>query len=29
MKLVDLAIIELRDLHLKTDTGTYGPMDTR
>lgn len=23
------AIIELRDLQLKTDIGTYGPMDTR
>ena len=23
------AVIELRDLHLKTDIGTYGPTDTR
>lgn len=29
MKLHNLAVIELRDLQLKTDIGTYGPMDTR
>jgi dihydroneopterin aldolase len=29
MKSMNLAVIELRDLHLKTDIGTYGPKDTR
>ncbi len=29
MKLINSAVIELRDLHLKTDIGTYGPLDTR
>ena len=29
MKPIHSAFIELRDLHLKTDIGTYGPLDTR
>ena len=29
MKQVSAAVIELRDLQLKTDIGTYGPFDTR
>lgn len=29
MKQASLAVIELRDLQLKTDIGTYGPDDTR
>lgn len=29
MKQVSTALIELRDLQLKTDIGTYGPDDTR
>jgi dihydroneopterin aldolase len=29
MKPINSAVIELRDLHLKTDIGTYGPSDTR
>ena len=29
MKFINLAVIELRDLHLKTDIGTYGPNDTK
>ena len=29
MKPVSSAVIELRDLQLKTDIGTYGPHDTR
>jgi dihydroneopterin aldolase len=29
MKPVSSAVIELRDLQLKTDIGTYGPNDTR
>lgn len=29
MKFINSAVIELRDLHLKTDIGTYGPSDTR
>ena len=29
MKLYNSAVIELRDLQLKTDIGTCGPMDTR
>lgn len=29
MKPTISAVIELRDLHLKTDIGTYGPNDTR
>ena len=29
MKPINSAVIELRDLHLKTDIGTYGPLDTR
>jgi len=29
MKSLTSAVIELRDLHLKTDIGTYGPKDTR
>ena len=29
MKQVSSAVIELRDLQLKTDIGTYGPNDTR
>lgn len=29
MKQVSSAVIELRDLHLKTNIGTYGPNDTR
>ena len=29
MKHVSSAVIELRDLHLKTNIGTYGPNDTR
>ena len=29
MKQVSSAVIELRDLQLKTDIGTYGPSDTR
>ena len=29
MKPTDSAVIELRDLHLRTDIGTYGPLDTR
>jgi hypothetical protein len=29
MKSMNSAVIELRDLHLKTDIGTYGPTDTR
>ncbi len=29
MKRVSAAVIELRDLHLKTNIGTYGPNDTR
>ncbi len=29
MKPVNSAVIELRDLQLKTDIGTYGPSDTR
>ena len=29
MKTGSAAVIELRDLHLKTDIGTYGPRDTR
>jgi dihydroneopterin aldolase len=29
MKLINSAVIELRDLHLKTEIGTYGPLDTR
>jgi dihydroneopterin aldolase len=29
MKLINSAVIELRDLQLKTDIGTYSPMDTR
>ena len=29
MKTSSAAVIELRDLHLKTDIGTYGPHDTR
>ncbi len=29
MKPIHSAVIELRDLHLKTDIGTYGPTDTR
>ena len=29
MKLLSLAFIELRDLQLKTDIGTYGPKDTK
>lgn len=29
MKFINSAIIELRDLHLKADIGTYGPEDTR
>ncbi len=29
MKPINSAVIELRDLRLKTDIGTYGPTDTR
>ena len=29
MKSTSSAVIELRDLHLKTDIGTYGANDTR
>ncbi len=29
MKPINSAAIELRDLQLKTDIGTYGPEDTR
>lgn len=29
MKPINSAVIELRDLQLKTDIGTYGPSDTR
>lgn len=29
MNKASLATVELRDLHLKTDIGTYGPNDTR
>jgi dihydroneopterin aldolase len=29
MKPINSAVIELRDLQLKTDIGTYGPLDTR
>ncbi len=29
MKSASTAVIELRDLHLTTDIGTYGPHDTR
>lgn len=29
MKQASSAVVELRDLHLKTDIGTYGPDDTR
>jgi len=29
MKSMNSAVIELRDLHLKKDIGTYGPADTR
>ena len=29
MKPIHSGFIELRDLHLKTDIGTYGPLDTR
>lgn len=29
MKSINSAVIELRDLQLKTDIGTYGPLDTR
>jgi dihydroneopterin aldolase len=29
MKSMNSAVIELRDLQLKTDIGTYGPTDTR
>ena len=29
MKPTNSAVIELRDLHLRTDIGTYGPLDTR
>jgi dihydroneopterin aldolase len=29
MKPVNSAVIELRDLQLRTDIGTYGPLDTR
>lgn len=29
MKNISAAVIELRDLQLKTDIGTYGPRDTR
>lgn len=29
MNKASLATVELRDLHLKTDIGTYGPDDTR
>ena len=29
MKQISSAVIELRDLHLKTNIGTYGPNDTR
>jgi len=29
MSSTSTAVIELRDLHLKTDIGTYGPNDTR
>lgn len=29
MKFINSAVIELRDLHLKTDIGTYGPLDIR
>lgn len=29
MKQVSSAVIELRDLHLQTNIGTYGPNDTR
>ena len=29
MKTSNSAVIELRDLQLQTDIGTYGPMDTR
>ena len=29
MKQVSSAVIELRDLHLKTNIGTYGPNDTK
>ncbi|MEY4028550.1 MAG: hypothetical protein RLZZ329_2270, partial [Pseudomonadota bacterium] len=29
MKPTSSAVIELRDLHLKTDIGTYGANDTR
>jgi dihydroneopterin aldolase len=29
MKTINSAVIELRDLQLKTDIGTYGPKDTR
>lgn len=29
MKSINSAVIELRDLQLKTDIGTYGPMDNR
>jgi dihydroneopterin aldolase len=29
MNKASLASVELRDLHLKTDIGTYGPNDTR
>ena len=29
MKSVNSAVVELRDLHLKTDIGTYGLKDTR
>jgi dihydroneopterin aldolase len=29
MKPINSAVIELRDLHLKTDIGTYGPTDAR
>jgi hypothetical protein len=29
MKTANSAVIELRDLHLRTDIGTYSPEDTR
>jgi dihydroneopterin aldolase len=29
MKPTNSAVIELRDLHLRADIGTYGPLDTR
>lgn len=29
MKQISSAVIELRDLHLKTNIGTYGPNDTK